>query len=198
MTVSFFSIIKFLNFYKILILIQVNCGRKGLDDDAYYCNKELMELLVFDAKVTNDYYQGKMVLTEAEQEIVDRYNATVRFVSTMSGLTRWQFIYDEVEVEDDTEFGDEYSTSLNEPWYKSAILQHTIDIKSFVYSVPHEFETVKENEERKVTASIAIFPRDGGKETPSAVVGFQFSHKMMQNQFMEVTEGEIDVSILKF
>ncbi len=149
-------------------------------------------MVVFDAKVTNDSYQSWTFKDDAEREIILKYNATVRFVSTMSGLTRWQFIFGEVEVDYDTEFGDLYSTSLDEPWYKSAVLQHGIDEKSFVYSVPH-FDDEEERDENstetdiKVTASMAIFPRDGGKTAPACVVGFQFSHQLMMERFMELT-----------
>ena len=164
----------------------MNCGRKSLDDDAYYCNKELVELLVFDAKVTNESYQSWIFKNEREREIVDMYNATVRFVGTNSGLTRWQFIFGEVEVESDKEFGDFYATAINEAWYKSAILQHQIDKQSFVYSVLMVGDE-KEGNEIKVTASMAIFPRDGGMEAASCVVGFQFSHELLQSRFMEIT-----------
>lgn len=170
----------------------VNCGRKSLNDDAYYCNKELVELLVFDAKVTNESYQSWSFKNEKEREIVETYNATVRFVGTMSGLTRWQFIFGEVEVDTDTEFGDFHSTAINEAWYKSAILQHQIDKQSFVYSVPHH-DDEKEGNEIKVTASMAIFPRDGGMEAASCVVGFQFSHELMYERFMEIT-SKVNVS----
>lgn len=167
----------------------VNCGRERstiLNDDAYYCNKELVELLVFDAKVTNDSYQSWSFKSEREREVVETYSATVRFVGTMSGLTRWQFIFGEVEVDTDTEFGDFHSTAINEAWYKNAILQHQIDKQSFVYSVPHHADE-REDNEIKVTASMAIFPRDGGMEAPSCVVGFQFSHALMYERFMEIT-----------
>lgn len=78
-----------------------NCGRKTFGDDAYYCNKELVQLLIFDAKVTNTSYRTWEFQNEKEQELISRYNATLRFVATMSGLTRWQFIYGEDEVEND-------------------------------------------------------------------------------------------------
>lgn len=42
-------------------------------------------MLVFDAKVTNESYQSWTFKNEREREIVDRYNASVRFVGTMSG-----------------------------------------------------------------------------------------------------------------
>jgi voltage-dependent calcium channel alpha-2/delta-4 len=174
----------------------VNCGRKSLDPDAYYCNKELVQLLVFDAKVTNESYQSWTFKNEKERDIVETYNATVRFVSTMSGLTRWQFIFGEVEVESDTEFGDVYSSAINEAWYKNAILQHQIDKQSFVYSVPH-YDDEKHDDEMEVTASMAIFPKDGGMEAASCVVGFQFSHQLMYERFMEIT-STVDVSFLHY
>jgi hypothetical protein len=113
-------------------------------------------------------------------------------LSPIAGLTRWQFIFGEVEVDGDKEFGDLYATAIDETWYKSAIIQHHIDKNSFVYSVPHEGDEDDEAE-IKVTASMAIFPRDGGLEAPSCVVGFQFSHSLMYERFMEIT-STIEVS----
>lgn len=72
-----------------------------MDANAYYCNKELMQLLIFDAKVTNASYRSWSFESESEQNLIERYNATLRFVATMSGLTRWQFIFGEVEEEGD-------------------------------------------------------------------------------------------------
>lgn len=94
-----------------------------------------------------------------------------------------------MEVDTDTEFGDVHSTAINEAWYKSAILQHQIDKQSFVYSVPHygDEKDVDKTYKLNVTASMAIFPRDGGLEAPSCVVGFQFSHELMYERFMEIT-----------
>uniref|UniRef100_A0A182WHK4 VWFA domain-containing protein n=1 Tax=Anopheles minimus TaxID=112268 RepID=A0A182WHK4_9DIPT len=163
-----------------------NCGRKTLDDDAYYCNKELVQLLIFDAKVTNNSYRNWEFENENKRKIIEMYNATLRFVATMSGLTRWQFIFGEVEVDTDSEFGDYHKKAIDETWYRSAILQHKIDPKSFVYSVPHESDP-PEDGELKVTATMAIFPRDGGLEAPGCVTGFQFTHSLMYDRFMEIT-----------
>lgn len=148
-----------------------------------------MQLLIFDAKVTNSSYgQWKFVDAE-EQSLIERYNATLRFVATMSGLTRWQFIYGEVEVDTDREFGDYHMFAIDETWYKSAILQHKIDPDGFVYSVQHSSDPI-EDSELKITASHAIFPRDGGLEAPGCVVGFQFSHKLMLERFANITSEE--------
>ncbi|XP_034669004.1 voltage-dependent calcium channel subunit alpha-2/delta-3 [Drosophila subobscura] len=165
----------------------LNCGRKTLGDDAYYCNKELVHLLIFDAKVTNSSYGEWKFENEEERQLITRFGATLRFVATMSGLTRWQFIFGEVEVDTDREFGDYHTTAIDETWYKSAILQHHEDrTESFVYSVKH-YNDPMEDSDLKVTASHAIFPRDGGKEAPACVVGFQFSHARMWERFFSIT-----------
>ncbi|XP_055904369.1 voltage-dependent calcium channel subunit alpha-2/delta-3 [Eupeodes corollae] len=166
-----------------------NCGRITLNDDAYYCNKELVQLVIFEAKVTNSSYGEWKFKDDEEKTLIERYNASLRFVATMSGLTRWQFIYGEVEVETDFEFGDYHTRAVDETWYKSAILQHRIDPDSFVYSVPHANDPL-EGPELKVTASHAIFPRDGGMEAPACVVGFQFPHVKMWERFANITSEE--------
>ena len=122
------------------------------------------------------------------------YNATLRFVASMSGLTRWQFIFGEIEVAEDKEFGDYHTKAVDETWYKSAVLQHKVDAQSFVYSVPH-WKDEPEDEEIKVTSTMAIFPRDGGLEAPGCVTGFQFSHSKLWDRFMEIT-SKINVSLI--
>ncbi|KAL5289197.1 CACNA2D4.2 family protein [Megaselia abdita] len=170
--------------------LELKCKRKTLNDDAYYCNKELVQLLIFDAKVTNSSYGNWAFIDEFERNLIQKYNATLRFVATMSGLTRWQFIYGETEIDSDVEFGDYHTTAIDETWYKSAILQHLIDAESFVYSVPHHDDPV-ENSELQITASYAIFPRDGGLEAPACVVGFQFSHSAMIQSFASITAKDL-------
>lgn len=73
----------------------MNCGRGTLGDDDYFCNKELVQLLVFDAKVTDPFYKTWEFKDEKEEELFLKYNATLRFAATMSGLTRWQFVFDD-------------------------------------------------------------------------------------------------------
>ncbi|XP_023032149.1 voltage-dependent calcium channel subunit alpha-2/delta-3 [Drosophila willistoni] len=166
---------------------ELNCGRKTLGDDAYYCNKELVNLLILDAKVTNSSYGEWKFENEQERRLFESFGAHLRFVATMSGLTRWQFIYGEVEVDTDREFGDYHTTAIDETWYKSAILQHHADrTESFVYSVKHYNDPLEESD-LKVTASHAIFHREDTKEAPGNVVGFQFSHAKMWERFFNIT-----------
>lgn len=85
-----------------MLLSTANCDREATDKiTEYYCNKELVELLVFDARVTNTSYGTWTFESKEAEDLISTYNATLRFVATMSGLTRWQFIYGEEEVEGD-------------------------------------------------------------------------------------------------
>lgn len=155
-----------------------------------------MQLLIFDAKVTNSSYGNWVVNDDFEKELFETYNATLRFVATMSGLTRWQFIKEETDTDTEFEFGDFHKSAVDETWYKSAILQHLIDAESFVYSVSH-YGDPKENNATQITASHAIFPRDGGLEAPACVVGFQFDHTSMSRRFDRITQEE-QVRIFQF
>lgn len=64
-----------------------------MGNDDYYCDKQLMQRLVFDAKNTNETFKQPLSYnSERERALAEKYNATLRFVATMSGLTRWEHI----------------------------------------------------------------------------------------------------------
>ncbi|CAD6232132.1 GSCOCG00001762001-RA-CDS, partial [Cotesia congregata] len=112
-----------------------DCGRQVLEDDDYYCNEELMQLLVFDAKATNQSYSGDFrYKDEDSKRLAELYKVFLRFVATQSGLTKWQYIESDYlkEVRDQLEFGDLHRRAVNEPWYKGAIFQHQIDPNSIL------------------------------------------------------------------
>lgn len=84
------------------------------------------------------------------------------------------------------EFGDLHTTAIDEVWYKSAVLQHQVEPETFVFSV--NFSAGQQlPEEVVVTASHAVFPKDGGLQAPAAVLGYQFSHDLLVRRFMEIT-----------
>lgn len=39
----------------------------------------------------------------------------------------------------------------------------------------------------EVTASYAIFPKDGGHEAPGSVVGFKIAHSALYQRFIDIT-----------
>lgn len=85
------------------------------------------------------------------------------------------------------EFGDLHTTAIDEVWYKSAVLQHQVEPETFVFSVNFSAWQHWQPEEVVVTASHAVFPRDGGLQAPAAVLGYQFSHHLLVRRFMEIT-----------
>jgi hypothetical protein len=58
-------------------------------------------------------------------------------------------------------------------------------IKIFLHSLLFVF--VGQRDDAVVMASHAIFPRDGGMEAPSSVVGLQFQHSALFSRFMTIT-----------
>ncbi|XP_018322592.1 voltage-dependent calcium channel subunit alpha-2/delta-3 isoform X2 [Agrilus planipennis] len=167
------------------------CGRKTLQDDDYYCDKDLVQRLIFDARNTLiEFEEPWKFKEEIDKFLFMRFNATLRFVATMSGLTRWEYIFGEKDNSSEFEFGDIHPQAIDEIWYKEAVLQHKHDPDSFVYSVPLE----KYTGDSLVTGSYAIFPKVGKIETPASVVGFQFSHSHLHQRFFNITENTLDVS----
>ncbi|XP_043503016.1 voltage-dependent calcium channel subunit alpha-2/delta-3 isoform X1 [Polistes fuscatus] len=161
------------------------CGRQTLFHDDYYCNKELMQLLIFDARATNDSFAGDYVVDDpVVRQLAETYKIFLRFVATQSGLTRWHhLVTNELPDEDDgIEFGDLHRRAVNEPWYKSAIFQNNLDPDSISISVPWEAK-----EDAIVTASMGIFPQYGGKKAPAAVIGFQMTMEGLYQKFVELT-----------
>lgn len=69
-----------------------------LHDDDYYCDKQLVQRLIFDAKNTNGTFGEKISFNPRELPLFQRYNASLRFVATMSGLTRWDYIFEEPKI----------------------------------------------------------------------------------------------------
>ena len=114
-----------------------NCGRQTLSPDDYYCNKELMQLLVFDAKATNASFNSDFVLDDRRaRRLAKDYGVFLRFVATQSGLTRWHYL-DTNKVPKDNDhidFGDLHRRAVNEPWYKGAIFQNILDPNSISLS----------------------------------------------------------------
>ncbi|XP_045481925.1 voltage-dependent calcium channel subunit alpha-2/delta-3 isoform X1 [Harmonia axyridis] len=162
---------------------KVECGRKSLKEEDYYCDKKLIERLIFDARNTQASFDETWGFMEGEENLFDRYAVKMRFVATMSGLTRWEYKNDSA-IDDAKEFGELHSRAIDERWYKSAVLQHQYDKESFVYAIADN----EDNEEHiLVTGSYAIFPKDKGTEAPGSVVGFQFGQKELRQRFREIT-----------
>ncbi|CAB0031950.1 unnamed protein product [Trichogramma brassicae] len=117
----------------------LDCGSDDLEEELedfdrhrndHYCNKELVELLLMDAYATHELYSGEFRSPySSERELMSRYEVFQRFVSTQSGLTRWQGI-ENAQVDSMEERIARFRAHRrgpNEPWYKGAILQNEVD-----------------------------------------------------------------------
>ncbi|XP_028034568.1 voltage-dependent calcium channel subunit alpha-2/delta-4-like isoform X1 [Bombyx mandarina] len=189
--------------------IETHCGNatRELGVDDYYCNEDLVKQLVFDAKLTTPYFEN-WDATNEEINLAKKYNVSVRFIATASGLTRWHYINDKTKNEkvNDTGyrhkeykgkvFGDIYFNAIEENWYKAAVLQHMINKESLVISTPlpilddiiqNKPPVQNEDGDITVTSTYAIFYKDGESETPASVVGFEYSYLSFYDRFMEIT-----------
>ncbi|XP_055630869.1 voltage-dependent calcium channel subunit alpha-2/delta-3 isoform X5 [Toxorhynchites rutilus septentrionalis] len=186
-------------------------------EHAMFCDRNLMQALVYDAKVTEwfskntsggsgnkDEKGGPIAVLMGllpRNEFKQRFGITVSFLATHSGLTRWQ---DHMNTGDESkqaepDFSETNNRAIDEIWYKRAVelyynnknkktpdgkAKEDGDKNSYVYSVP--FDAGNRND-TLVTASTAIFHTDSAKETPVAVVGFQFHHSAMYTLFKNIT-----------
>ncbi|XP_032570646.1 voltage-dependent calcium channel subunit alpha-2/delta-3 isoform X6 [Drosophila sechellia] len=159
------------------------------EKESYYCDRQLMQALVFDARVTGWFSNNTSFNSKDDKgnEFKQRFGVTVAFLATHSGLTRWHEFHSnaaEESVVGET-FSQNNTRAIDEIWYKRAVDQHFVREESFVYSVP--FDAGESNSEILVTASHAVFHNEGGKTAPAAVVGFQFQHSALYKLFHNIT-----------
>ncbi|XP_055704194.1 voltage-dependent calcium channel subunit alpha-2/delta-3 isoform X3 [Phlebotomus papatasi] len=170
------------------------------EKDQYYCDRNLMQSLVYDAKVTSWWNATHNLKDDKGNEFKQRFGITVAFMATHSGLTRWQEFYSNSveEIRSDQSFSENNKKAVDEIWYKRAVEQHFVEPTSFTYSVPFDAaETIENTKDVLVTASHAIFHTDGGKSAPAAVVGFQFQHSALKTLFRNITANCGDASCSK-
>ncbi|KAL9902927.1 voltage-dependent calcium channel subunit alpha-2/delta-3 isoform X2 [Glossina fuscipes] len=156
---------------------------------AMYCDRQLMQSLVFDARVTEWFSKNTSFNSKDDKgnEFKQRFGITVAFLATHSGLTRWQEFHSNMaeELGAGETFSEHNNKAVDEVWYKRAVDQHFIREESFVYSIP--FDAGETGAQTMVTASHAIFHTEGGKSAPAAVVGFQFQHTALLKLFRNIT-----------
>ncbi|CAH1639873.1 unnamed protein product [Spodoptera littoralis] len=143
--------------------LDTHCGMTPLGKDDYYCNEDLVKQLVFDAKLSAPYFEN-WIATDEQWDLARKYNVSVRFIATSSGLT--------------SVFGDVYHNTIEETWYKAAVLQHMINKESLVVATPlpvlddiikNPPKVINEDGDITLTASYAIFYKDETSETPASV-----------------------------
>ncbi|KAM8713318.1 hypothetical protein ACLKA7_013609 [Drosophila subpalustris] len=174
---------------------------------AIFCDRQLMQSLVFDARVTKWFSNNtsfnardkdeKSVSASSpiavlmgllpRHEFKQRFGITVAFLATHSGLTRWHEFHTNMAEQPGVgeSFSQNNKRAIDEIWYKRAVDQYFVHKESFVYSVP--FDAGEGGQEIIVTASNAIFHNESSKSAPAAVVGFQFQHSAFYKLFHNIT-----------
>ncbi|XP_017890137.1 voltage-dependent calcium channel subunit alpha-2/delta-3 isoform X2 [Ceratina calcarata] len=156
------------------------------DKDSYYCDRDLLMSLVFDAKVTEWFSNPSTARVEKGKDFQQRFGVRLAFMATRSGLTRWQdFLLDKESTSPEDHFSKRYAGAIDEVWYKRAVEQYYVQPESFVFSVPIDDEGADNT--TLVTASRAIFIETDKAKAPAAVVGFQFQHTALQALFQNIT-----------
>ncbi|XP_034240269.1 voltage-dependent calcium channel subunit alpha-2/delta-4 [Thrips palmi] len=174
---------------------------KKLDRDSYYCDKTLVQSLVYDAVVTQtldqpprldrpsnaneDRHPIAVLMALWRSEGYQFFGATMSFVATRSGLLRWQKLGDGHHSEKNPVFSEAHRRSIDETWYKRAVDQHRVEPESFVYSVP--FDAGQRGGKPLVTATHAVFVEHKGHRAPAAVVGVQYLQSILSAHFLNIT-----------
>lgn len=144
-----------------------------LDSNDTRCDRKLMQLLIFDAKATENF-PADFTKRSKEMESIESLNIKSSFIATHSGLFRYRIFDKKLKVE---KFAGKMKRSIDEVWYRHAVEYNKDEPKSFVYSIP--FNAYEQNDPR-ITATHTIFISDGAVKVPVAVVGFQFAHTKLE------------------
>ncbi|GAB6031325.1 hypothetical protein CHUAL_009112 [Chamberlinius hualienensis] len=164
----------------------------NINRDEAYCDHELLQSLVFDARATLNF--DKHIPTKDKRATsASNFKVTLAFIATRSGLTRWEIFAD--GAEDAKDFIDNNSRAIDEIWYKRAVDYHYVDSQAYVFSVPFDAHQRLKNETYAI-ATHAIFIGENKMTAPVAVIGVQFKLFYFK-QYLD-TLAECDLDCLKY
>ncbi|XP_052873688.1 voltage-dependent calcium channel subunit alpha-2/delta-3 [Anopheles cruzii] len=194
-----------------------NITGKLPEKDYYYCDRGLMQALVYDARVTEWFSKNMSGSGNKDEkgpspiavlmgllprnEFKQRFGITVSFLATHSGLTRWQEYATGADESKQAEpdFSEMHNRAIDEVWYKRAVELYYSHRARKGGDENGKDESDRDNfvysvpfdagnrNDTLVTASHAIFHADGAREAPVAVVGFQFHHSALYTLFKNIT-----------
>ncbi|CAL4060429.1 unnamed protein product, partial [Meganyctiphanes norvegica] len=159
--------------------------------NAQHCDKELVQSLVFDARVTDVYKNVNDKQLEDNEQRNKSFGITTAFVATRSGLTRWLDLNKDAPTAhvstEKAHFMEIHNKAIDEIWYKRAVDYFLEDEEAYVYSVPFDAHT-RPPGEVMVTATRAIFVKESNyHKAPAAVVGVTMKHEKFVDFFKNET-----------
>lgn len=152
------------------------------EKEAYKCDQKLMQALLFDAKITQNFPNESR---KSKDKKVDKLEIKSKFIATHSGLLRYE-IYEKDErkfKKKSDEFTKKFKKTIDTDWYKHTVAFNRKEPKSFVFSIPFDASFKDEPEKELITATTSIFARDGNERAPIAVVGFQIEQEKLSELF---------------
>ncbi|XP_064082139.1 voltage-dependent calcium channel subunit alpha-2/delta-3-like isoform X3 [Macrobrachium nipponense] len=184
----------------------------GLENERrenYYCDKDLIQSLLFDARATNVYFANKKMFEDSingDRNPMEMYMAllfsstkrhitgiTTSFVATRSGLTRWFDIPKHNSSEDPKiqeglpHFMQVHNRAIDEVWYKRAVDYYEQDPLAYVYSVPFDAATQDPGDVLVVATRAIFIEENNSKKAPAAVVGVTIKHSQFVEYFINET-----------
>ncbi|KAH6922739.1 hypothetical protein HPB50_018779 [Hyalomma asiaticum] len=170
------------------------------------CDKDLVQALVFDAKVTSPEkimarQPSKQLYSHVSKDTTFKSNGIVMtFVATRSGLLRFTDHRSEEEKNSNSErpFYELHTRAIDELFYRRAVDFHQISNTSFIYSVPFDAGAryaANDNSPIYVTGSRAVF-LGTEKKAPAAVVGLQIKHSVFEEKFLNISSKALDCFLL--
>ncbi|XP_063239126.1 voltage-dependent calcium channel subunit alpha-2/delta-3 isoform X2 [Bacillus rossius redtenbacheri] len=169
--------------------------KKKTEKDSYYCDKTLLQSLVFDAQATDGLgshgVPPPLVMKEDKKQGYQMFGVTLSFIATRSGLLRWQDHVPPTTSQDGSgyatpHFSQQNRRATDEPWYRRAVDHYAVEPDSFVFSVPFDAGALPGT---LVTAAHAVFVEHAGHRAPAAVVGLQFQHATLAAYFQNITSS---------
>ncbi|XP_065212040.1 voltage-dependent calcium channel subunit alpha-2/delta-3 isoform X2 [Planococcus citri] len=158
------------------------------NSDSYFCDKNLLQSLIFDAKLTQEFEKNIISIETSKQQQkhqgYEQFGETMIFIATRSGLMRWHDFVPAAE-QSKPHFSQMNRRSIDEVWYKRAVDHYEIEQDSFVYSIP--FNAGGGNANPQIIATHAIFIESQGYKAPVAVVGIQFQYRTLAAHFLNIT-----------
>ncbi|KAH7642485.1 voltage-dependent calcium channel subunit alpha-2/delta-3-like [Dermatophagoides farinae] len=152
--------------------------------DNVTCDKDLIQSLIFDAKMTHTFEECSKFSLQFNQQDQKTIDIASAFVSTRSGMTRFKTV-DDNDIDNKTD-NDLFSRSIDEVYYRRAVDFYYNDSKAFVYSIP--FEAGYKEPNFLVTSSHAIFVGSGKMSAPVAVVGVQYNYSSFYSTFFKIAD----------
>ncbi|KAK9744952.1 Cache domain [Popillia japonica] len=170
-------------------MLKEHLSSSRLREDPYY---DLLSSFLQDLKSTR-WFEVNLFRSKIRDQ--SHYSATleklyksviVAFISTHSGMTRWQYITGGPDIKQD--FGNTNGRSVDEIWYKRAVEENYENPNvTYTFAIPlvdeMDVESNEFNESQFVTITHAIFIKKLKEKSPAAVVGYQMQYSAFKALF---------------